>query len=110
MLTKEELKKYKACLWMEQNRPDRIPATEDFEGMVNFIRQHGPKNARYYSNEWFEKNPARTRGIYHRLYAEYTKAFNYQDVKYKNAIARKEELEEKMLGQVFVQEQTTLDV
>lgn len=110
MLTKDELRKYKACLWLEENRPTKIEATENFGEMINFIKIHGPNNARFYSDNWFNSNPARTRGIYHKLYAEYSKQFNYNDVKFKNAIARKEELEAKMLGQVDVAVQETLDV
>lgn len=113
MLTREELKKYKACLFLESVRPEKVKQTDDFRDQITFLRSHGKGNMRYYPVNWFENNETRTKAMYYREYARYSKEFNYRMIKYDTATKRREELEMKMLGlnvQENVQENVHVNV
>ena len=113
MLTREELKKYKACLFLESVRPEKVKQTDDLRDQITFLRSHGKGNMRYYPVDWFKNDETRTKAMYYREYERYSKEFNYRMVKYDMATKRREELEMKMLGlnvQENVQENVHVDV
>lgn len=103
MLTEKELKTYKACLFLESVRPTKVEQTDKLEDQITFLRSHGKGNMRNYPVNWFEANEKRTKGMYYREYADYSKAFNYRIIKYNNATKRRKELEMKILNAVQVE-------
>lgn len=99
MLTPEEVTKYKNCLFLESVAPTKIEWTDDLKGQTDFIRNHAEGKLRFYSEDFYMSNRARTTAIYAIAYEDYSKRFNFRNKKYKNAAKKRQELEAKMTQQ-----------